>query len=907
MPIPAPTDSEKPRLFSLRRALGLALGLALLVIAGFAAHRYALSERDQALEAWRGRLTAMADDRAKALEAWLGERWGDAREVASFSSVSDLLEGRGDPIALRKHLDAVLGSFVENAAYSGAYVLDSEGRVVASAPESPPLPPECAEAARAMAASAPNRVLLYRGARTGELRMGFLARVVPAAAASPKAGCVLLAVDPARWLFPLLTREPVPTLTGETVLAAARKESIVFLSPLRFKAASPLSFRLPLSTPRLAARFAVEGRKVFGEFIDYRGVPVLAATRGIGGTNWGLVVKVDLSEALAPYHRDMIRQGLLLLAVLGALTGAGYGLWRRQRVRALKAVLAERERSETRILQLNRLLRTISEINQLIVREPERERLLAEACRILVESGMFRMAWVGFKDEAAGTVVPAASSEGARAYLEGVTVRWDDSPSGRGPTGTAIRENRHVLNLDVTTNPAMAPWRKAALRAGYRSSAAFPIRVRGAALGALTVYADRPHALGDEEVALLDELAVDLGYAIEVLEERAEHGRAQEELRESEERFALFMEHLPAMAFIKDAESRYLFLSRYLCKALGKEPEELLRKSSEDLYGEEAAAELRAHDAATLASGVLPSLCEQVPLHGELRLFEAVKFPIPTPDGPLLGGIAMDVTDRVRAEEALRELNASLERRVDERTAELRAANQELEAFSYSVSHDLRAPLRAIDGFSRALEEDYGERLDAEGRRLLGVIRSSTQQMGQLIDDLLDFSRAGRHELRRGRVEMTALARLAFEGLAGAQPRPGVTFRLAPLEDATGDPALLQQVWTNLLSNALKFSAGRDPAVIEVGGQREGAEVVYWVRDNGVGFDDRYAHKLFGVFQRLHGAAEFPGTGVGLAIVKRIVNRHGGRVWAESRLGEGAAFFFSLPSLEGREHERTPQ
>jgi PAS domain S-box-containing protein len=883
----------------------LGVGLALLALIGFAARRYALSERDQALDAWRARLTAMADDRAAALEAWVRERWGDAREVASFSSVSDLLEGRGDPIALRKHLDAVLGSFVENAAYRGAYVLDSEGQIVASAPESPPLPPECAEAARAMAASAPNRVLLYRGAGTGELRMGFLARVVPAAAASPKAGYILLVMDPARWLFPLLTREPVPTLTGETILAAARKESIVFLSPLRFKAASPLSFSLPLSTPRLAARFAVEGRKVFGEFTDYRGVPVLAATRGIRGTNWGLVVKVDRSEALAAYHRGMIQQGLLLLAVLGALTGTGYGLWRRQRVRALKAVLAERKRSETRILQLNRLLRTISEINQLIVREPERERLLAEACRIMVDSGLFRMAWVGFKDEAAGTVAPAASSEGARAYLDGVTVRWDESPSGRGPTGTAIRENRHVLNLDVTTNPAMAPWRQAALRAGYRSSAAFPIRVRGTVPGALTVYADRPHAFGAEEVALLDELAGDLGYALEVLEERAERHRAQEELRESEERFALFMKHLPAMAFIKDADSRYLFLNEYLCEALGKEPEELLGKSPEHLYGEEAGAELRAHDAATLVSGDLLFLREQVPLHGELRLFEAVKFPIPTPDGPLLGGIAMDVTDRVRAEEALRDLNVSLERRVDERTSELRAANQELEAFSYSVSHDLRAPLRAIDGFSRALEEDYGERLDAEGRRLLGVIRSSTQQMGQLIDDLLHFSRAGRHELRRGRVEMTALARLAFEGLAGAQPRPGVTFRLAPLEDATGDPALLQQVWTNLLSNALKFSAGRDPAVIEVGGQREGAEVVYWVRDNGVGFDDRYAHKLFGVFQRLHGAGEFPGTGVGLAIVKRIVNRHGGRVWAESRLGEGATFSFSLPDAHGENDEGT--
>jgi signal transduction histidine kinase len=268
----------------------------------------------------------------------------------------------------------------------------------------------------------------------------------------------------------------------------------------------------------------------------------------------------------------------------------------------------------------------------------------------------------------------------------------------------------------------------------------------------------------------------------------------------------------------------------------------------------------------------------------------------PTDDEVAILQALADATSR--AVESVR-LYEELERRVQERTAELNASNKELESFSYSVSHDLRAPLRAIDGFSRAVDEDYGERLDDEGRRLLGIIRSSTRQMGQLIDDLLDFSRAGRHELRRGPADMTALARLAFEGLAGAQPDPGVTFHLAPLEDATGDPSLLKQVWVNLMSNALKFSAGRTPSVIEVGGRRDGAQLVYWVRDNGVGFDDRYAHKLFGVFQRLHAAGEFPGTGVGLAIVKRIVTRHGGAVWAESRLEKGATFFFSLPETKG--------
>ncbi|MGA9752126.1 MAG: PAS domain S-box protein [Acidobacteriota bacterium] len=1692
----------------------MAVCLAVLALIGLAARRYAHSERDQAVEAWRARLTGMADDREKALEAWLHERWGDARVVASFPGVPALLAGQAAKVDAEKaHLTLILGSLKASYGYLGAYVLDGRGELVVAAPDSPPLPPDFVKAARTMAANQAERATFYRGARTGRRRLGFTVPVdtVPGPFQGPRTGWVLLVMDPARWLFPLMEREPIPTLTGENVLAEPEDGKILFLSPLRFKPAELLSFRLPLNTPSLAARSAVLGRKTFGEFIDYRGTPVLAATRPIRGTDWGLVVKVDRSEALAPYHRDMIQQGLLLLAVLITLTGTGYGLWRRQRVRGLQAILAERERSEGRILQLNRLLRTISEINQLIVREQDRDRLLSGACRILVELGMFRMAWFGFKDESTGTVAPAASSEGARSYLDGVTVRWDDSPAGRGPTGTAIRENRHVLNLDVTTNPAMAPWRKAALAAGYRSSAAFPIRVRGAVLGALTVYADRPHAFGDEEVALLDELAGDLGYALEAIQERSDrlrtqeallasqaklraffdsdlvgtlfgdvHGnileandqylrivgysreelkagkvrwsdltppewlphddvhiaearergactpyekeyvrkdgrriwvlvgfvligpnreesvafvldltrqkeaegalrrsegrfrtlvedlgegvgivdphetilysnpaqdrifgvetgtlvgrnlaefstpeefgryreeterraqglrssydtsirrpdgeirrlrvtstphmgedgsfagtfaicqditeraRAEEEirrrdellrltgemahvggwefdpatgdgtwtdevarihdldpalgtsvklglgfyssesrpqieravkeavesgtpydlelqivsakgvpkwirtqampvmrdgrvvqvrgtfqditerkkasealraserfteatldalaahicvldergriikvnrawrefaaanglsladtglgadylavcdaalgpdapsaeavaeairqiaeggrghygaeypchspeerrwfacrvtrfpgdgpvrivvaheniterkeaeiaLRESEERFALFMQNLPAMAFIKDADSRYVFINHWLASALGKPHAELMSKPPEALYGAAQGRTIRANDADTLLRGEPVTWREVLHIGGRTRVFDSVKFPMPTPGGLLLGGIALDVTERVRSEEEVRLLNErlrdlarvvqelaaardlpdvaevvrrtarrlvgadgvtfvlrdgdqchyveedaigplwkgmrfpleecisgwtmlhrepaviediyadariphdayrptfvrslamvpirreepigaiggywaerrlptqdevailqaladataraienvqlyeELERRVAERTAQLNsqkeflahvinalpdpvfvkdaahrwtilndafcrfighsmeellgrsdfdffpeeeaqvfwekdnevfatgaenineepftdangrrnvistkksvfrdpetrertlvgiirditerkrieeeirslnerlveeavqleAANKELESFSYSVSHDLRAPLRAIDGFSRAVEEDYGERLDDEGRRLLGIIRSSTRQMGQLIDDLLDLSRAGRHELRRGPVDMTALARVAFEGLAGAQPGPGVTFHLAPLENASGDPALLKQVWVNLMSNALKFSAGRAPAVIEVGGRRDGAEVVYWVRDNGVGFDDRYAHKLFGVFQRLHGTGEFPGTGVGLAIVKRIVNRHGGRVWAESRLGEGATFFFSLPSLEEDEHERT--
>jgi len=268
--------------------------------------------------------------------------------------------------------------------------------------------------------------------------------------------------------------------------------------------------------------------------------------------------------------------------------------------------------------------------------------------------------------------------------------------------------------------------------------------------------------------------------------------------------------------------------------------------------------------------------------------------------GHLWHGATNDITERRTQQSEIQRLNTELEARVAQRTEALQEAVKELEAFTYTVSHDLRAPLRAIDGFSQAVQDDHAAALPDEGKRYLRIIRDSTKKMAQLIDDLLAFSRVGRTPLNYFTVDMNAVVKQCVTLLAPQYEGRNIEWRIAPLPPAHGDIALLRQVWVNLLSNAVKYSRGSDPAVIAVDSETNAqGRVLYRVKDNGAGFNMRYAHKLFGVFERLHRADEFEGTGVGLAIVQRIVKRHGGEAHADSEPGKGATFSFHLGSAPG--------
>jgi len=299
---------------------------------------------------------------------------------------------------------------------------------------------------------------------------------------------------------------------------------------------------------------------------------------------------------------------------------------------------------------------------------------------------------------------------------------------------------------------------------------------------------------------------------------------------------------------------------------------------------------------------VTNEMLEIMTFDGHRKVILNYTAPVLDDDGQLLGAIIVnnDITELQKAEEEIRLLNTDLEHRVTDRTAQLKEANNELESFSYSVSHDLRTPLRAIDGYVRILLEDFSSSLGDEGKRVCTVISTNAQKMGKLIDDLLSFSRTGKVSINLSTIDMNAMVAMVFNEIVPETARERIDFRPGDLSSALGDPVLIRQVWANLISNAVKFSSKKERADIIIDSESQENEMVYSIADNGAGFNMEYANKLFGVFQRLHSQSEFDGTGVGLAIVQRIIQRHGGKIWAKSELGKGATFYFSLKAGKSR-------
>ncbi len=364
-------------------------------------------------------------------------------------------------------------------------------------------------------------------------------------------------------------------------------------------------------------------------------------------------------------------------------------------------------------------------------------------------------------------------------------------------------------------------------------------------------------------------------------------------LKQSEARLSSFMHYLPALIMIKDHELRPIFANEQLKSLFPME--KWMGKKPHEIFDNETASNMIEKDQVALNHGYSSYEETWTDKFGKEHIYFTQKFRIDLPDSlPLLGAIITDITKQKAAETQIKELNFSLEKRVEARTAELTEVNKELESFAYTVSHDLRAPLRAIDGFTNILKEDYYKYFDEKGKKVCKTISDNALKMGHLIDDLLAFSRIGRNEMNYLTINTKQMVETIIQDnfLNGQTGKYQIIINNLPI--IKGDRSMIKQVWINLISNAIKFSSKKEFPKIEIGFTENDNDFVFFISDNGSGFDIKYSDKLFGVFQRLHSATEFEGTGVGLAIVQRIINRHGGKIWADSKLDKGSAFYFTI-------------
>lgn len=586
------------------------------------------------------------------------------------------------------------------------------------------------------------------------------------------------------------------------------------------------------------------------ECIDRQGNPVVVALRG----------RLLRDESGSPGCFEMIAENLTL-----------------------------RRLAQTRISQLNRLYSVLSHAGQAIIQVRERCALFREICRILVEEGGFRMAWVGTVASDTHKVEPAACWGEEQEYLRGIQISTDDEPIGRGPVGTAIRENRRVVCNNILIDPSFAPWQEQAVQRNYHSVGAFPILLGERPIGALVIYASEAEFFECENVALLDELVADLSFALESIAVEKMHQRSVDELNQF---FALTLD----MLFISDLEGYIYRLNPAWKQTLGFSADEFSRKPwAEFVHPEDRPRALAA--AAALADGkhVYPTELRFLSKERPYRwlLFSAT----PSVAQRVVFAVASDITERKLLEEQLRSQNFALE----EQNRRLHEASRMKSEFLANMSHELRSPLNGIIGFAELLYDGKLGAISENAREFLGRIHKSARHLLQLINGVLDLSKieAGHLEFCPEPVQLASLVEevVAVQDAVAAQKKIRIETELSPeVASAVTDAARFKQVLYNYLSNALKFT--QDGGAVTVRLRPEGAnEFRLEVCDSGIGIAAQDIPRLFTEFQQLDSTASkrYQGTGLGLALTKRIVQAQGGRVGVRSRPGEGSTFFAVLP------------
>lgn len=791
------------------------------------------------------RLESISKYKTNEISNWIRERRGDAGYVSKAGNFQALVnrfldhpEAKEIRLNIFNHIEPLSRQY----GYEDVLLVDSTGKIYISLTQS------------GESISTEGKKILQHSFRSWNTRFSsfyycryhhkihidFYSPVLNNVADSTKIrAMLLLRVDPSRFIYPLIQSWPVQSPTSETLLVEVRDDSVVYLNEVRHKPGTALNLKIPIKNELLPAARAVRGFTGFSQGVDYRGVKVLSYTRHVTGTPWYMVSKTDLDEVLEPLNYWWVRTlpAVFVMILVGLLVVYMIFLQRK------KDHFNNLYKLESQRLILTQHYEMVMQrANDVILLLDEKGTITDCNEKALSVYGYSREELVGFN--ASKIIAPEAQPP----YRQRLTAE--------PPEEGFLYDSIHVK----------------------KDGTRFPVEVSSRVI----YFQGKKYYNG-------------------IVRDFSERAKYQQMLIQERNRAQNYLNIAGSVIIVLDHEGNIELINKKGSELFGYPQDEIIGKNWFDHFISADVRPTVLEVFTQLMSGniegpeffensVITATGEQLILHWHNAL-------IKDENGRVSGTISSgeDVTVLRAKERELERLNQELEERVQVRTEQLEIANKDLESFSYSVSHDLRAPLRSIDGFSLALLEDQSEKIDEKGRDYLRRIRSASQRMAQLIDDLLRLSRITRQAISLQEVNITQMAKQICAELAETPEYSKHTVTIGEGIMITADPGLMKIALYNLLQNAFKFSVGVPmPAVIVDSVVRNGVREIM-IRDNGAGFDMRYAGKLFGVFQRLHTPQEFAGTGIGLTIVNRIIQRHGGSISAEAEPGKGATFYFRLP------------